>query len=341
MDLPQELLDYIVDLGSDYLDLSDCALVCRRLRSRAQWHLYQTVELMTSLCIDQLLNLLRVNPQLATYISEITTTSQQFVPLHGLDLRVALLLFRIKQIAPNSSIYLDIRPHDTRLVQYDTTSTRFVAPPAQIACLSLVTSLALLFVAEFPSILLFYLTNLENFTMETMDFHPALDTFGSPHLVQLATSLCRSITTLSIKNSDENDNHKFPGILIASCHSLESLVLDSVTFTDVMVVSASLRPKITLLEIAHFGYNMVKTLVDFLVDLSELVELVDFTEPRDHEEFSSEEYKDIVESLRYLLHASKGSLVDLRLLHCGTSYIRFIYVSKLTYRIPRSCEHLA
>ncbi|KJA19442.1 hypothetical protein HYPSUDRAFT_204658 [Hypholoma sublateritium FD-334 SS-4] len=271
---------------------------------------------MTSLRINQLIIFLRVNPRLATYISEITTSTQQFVPHQGLDHRLAFLLFRIKQISPHSSLDLEVRPHDTDLVPFDTTSTRFVAPPAQMACLSLVTSLKLVFVGEFPSILLFYLTNVTCLKLKIMDFHPALDTFESPRLVQLATSLCRSITTLSIKNSEENGNQKFPGILIASCHSLERLVLDAVTFTDDMVLSASPRPKITFLELADFRYDMVKTLVDFLVDLSEIYELVDFTEPQDREEFTSKEYNDIVEALRYLLNASKGSLVNLRLLHC-------------------------
>ena len=325
LDLSQELLDYIIDLqlsDSSYpslLALRNCSLVCRRLRWRAQRNIYRTINLTTQHRVNNLIGLISSNPRLAAYISTIATTAQQFAPINGIDSPLSFLLLRIRELSPHSTVSLEIHPHATNLVEHHTTATRFIAPATQTDRLSSVLSLELLGVDDFPADLLFYFANLKYLGIHNTVFHPALDTFASSRLVQLATSLCRSITTLLIHGHSQEE-YKFPGILIASCQSLEHLAIEAVTLTNDVVLPATPRPKITYLAIAHYKYDTVKTLADSLVDLSELLVINDTTEPQDHDydTFTDEKYDNTLTCLKYLLHASKSSLLNLHLSYCGT-----------------------
>lgn len=327
LDLSQELLDYIIDLQhSDsksgdraLLDLSNCALVCRRLRWQAQRNIYRKIHLITQHRVKELIGLVTSNPRLAVYISRIITSAQQLAPLHGLDISLASLFRRIKELAPHSAMSLEIHPHATSSVEHHTAATRFFTPATQMDCLSSIVSLDLFNIDEVPAVLLFHFANLKCLNICNSAFYPALSTFSSERLVRLSTSLCRSIRTLVIRSHMEEE-YNFPGILIASCQSLENLAIEAVALTNDVVFPATPRPKIIYLEIARYRYDTVKTLVDYLVDLSELLVINDTTEPQEHDydAFTDEKYDDNLQSLQYLLHASKGSLVELHLLYCGT-----------------------
>ncbi|KJA14907.1 hypothetical protein HYPSUDRAFT_72321 [Hypholoma sublateritium FD-334 SS-4] len=315
MDVPQELLDRFVGCGpvnySVYLNA--CSLVCRSLRSPAQRYLYHRVRLMTTERIDDLLEIIRDNALIATYIRRIYTTSQQLSDDYGLDVQLATLFLRIKEHAPHSSLFLSIIKHPTLPCDQDSTPTRHLTLDGLVHCLAQVHYLDVIHVEEFPSIVLFSFRNLKSLFLHHTGFDPELHAIEQEELLELSAPLRRSLLVLRISNLGY-----FPSIMVSGIGAqLENLYVKNVRFVDATVNMASPRPQILRISISNHDFGAMKTIVDSLVDFSRLIDLRDGTSPFRYQKSDKESSIQIHRSIQYALQACKDSLQILRL-HCMT-----------------------
>ena len=249
MDLPQELLDMIVDCGPDHGSdgdgdgdglqfYADCALVCRSLRGRSQYHLYFEVELYSSERIDGLLDIIRNDPLIAWYIRRINTTSQQLIEDYGLDVPLATLLLLIKEHSPQSSLAMTIMGHTGDMFEHDSSPERHLSPEGLVSCLSQVHYLKVKEVEEFPSVILFSFKHLSALCLIKTTFDPELHVIEQRQILQLAAPILRSVTGLELCNIEF-----FPGVLLSNFETLTTLNLKNVRFAEAAVDLESPRPR--------------------------------------------------------------------------------------------------
>lgn len=317
MDVPQELLDQFVGCGpvnySVYLNA--CSLVCRSLRSPAQRYLFHGVRLMNTERIDDLLEIIRDNALIATYIRRIYTNSQQLSEDYGLDVQLATLFLRIKEHSPHSSLFLSITKHPTPPFEQDSTSARHVTLDGLVYCLSQVHSLDVSDVLEFPSMVLFSFQNLKTLCLHHTTFDPELYAIEQEELLELSAPLRRSLVALRISNLGY-----FPSIMVSGIGAqFQRLHVKNVRFVDATVAVGSPRPQILRAILCNYDFEAMKTFVDSLVDFSGLKDFRDATSPYRYQQNNKESSIQIHRSIQYALHACKNSLQILRL-HCSESF---------------------
>lgn len=319
MDLPQELVDRFVDFGPtrNLAYLQACSLVCHSLRSPAQRYMFRAVRLMTAERIDVLLEIIRDNALIATYIRKIFTTSQQLSEDYGLDVPLVTFLLRIKEHSPHSRLYLSITKHTTATFEQDSTSERHVTLDGLVYCLSQVRALVVNDVEEFPSIVLFSLHNLEFLWLHHTTFDPELHAIEEEELVELSEALRKSLVILRIEKLGY-----FPSIMVAGIGpQFHVLLVKNVRFAGAAVDTESPRPKILQLALCDYDYGIMESIVDSLVDLSCLNHFRDVTPTMRYKEYDKEDSIQIHRSIRHVLNACKDSL-QLLSLHCSAFFNR-------------------
>ena len=326
MDLPQELLDMIVDCGPDHGSdgdgdgdglqfYADCALVCRSLRGRSQYHLYFEVELYSSERIDGLLDIIRNDPLIAWYIRRINTTSQQLIEDYGLDVPLATLLLLIKEHSPQSSLAMTIMGHTGDMFEHDSSPERHLSPEGLVSCLSQVHYLKVKEVEEFPSVILFSFKHLSALCLIKTTFDPELHVIEQRQILQLAAPILRSVTGLELCNIEF-----FPGVLLSNFETLTTLNLKNVRFAEAAVDLESPRPRILHMELSNFDYQTVRTIFDKLIDGSHLIEFIDGTSDIHYQPYNLAESTEIIQAVQYILNICKHSLEKLSLHYCASLY---------------------
>ncbi|KJA25561.1 hypothetical protein HYPSUDRAFT_406689 [Hypholoma sublateritium FD-334 SS-4] len=319
VDLPQEILDMIVDYGPDDDSsefYADCSLVCRSLRGRAQNHLYFKIELYSPDRIDELLEIIRNNSLIARYIRQINTTSQQLIENYGFDIPLATLFLLIKEHSPHSPLGMCIVNHTDDVFEHDSSPERHLSPEGLVSCLSQVHYLLVGSVEEFPAIILFSLEHLDVLCLERMSFDPELHVIEQRQLLQLAAPVLRCVTTLQLADMDF-----FPSVLLSSFEALTTLSIKNVRFTKAAVALQSPRPQITHIELSELNHKTVTRIVDSLVDVTHLIEFVDGTSPIYYQYYDAEESAKVTLAVQYVLHACKHSLQTLSLNCCASPYL--------------------
>ncbi|KJA19429.1 hypothetical protein HYPSUDRAFT_69297 [Hypholoma sublateritium FD-334 SS-4] len=307
--MPQEILDEIVDNGGgDIAQMGNCALVCRSLRSRSQKHIFRVINIDTTERIIQLVNLIRKNSLIPKYLHVVHTSSQQFLPIHGIDTELASFLLLIRRLVPHSSLWMLVTPHRSDTPNPHPDPMNHISPQLLLYCLSVVTRLELDRVPDFPAVALLNFRNLSHLSYIHTTTHPTLLTIFSPQrMYPLLPSFFRSITSLEIEKIA-----RFPGILISNCHALTHLIFVNTTLWISEVAAVSSRPQITHLTVSTFDLETIKTLVDTVVDLSRLQQLDDKTDFNHFEEDPlSTNYDELNQCYQYLLSESKYSLTYL------------------------------
>ncbi|KJA20869.1 hypothetical protein HYPSUDRAFT_68194 [Hypholoma sublateritium FD-334 SS-4] len=300
-DLSQELLDEIVDYG-DALDdpafFSNCALVCRSLRSRAQWHIYQDISVLTTLRVRELsAHMQNRNTHISSYIKRIMTTAEQLNTGHGLSPSFTRFLAIIKMQSPNSSISLRIVGGNFEVGE----CLHAFAPSCDYVeaslpeCLSIVTSLGLINIQDFPVMVFSHLCRLTELAITNVSFHaarfPASFPFGSLKL-------------LIVK-----DTEVLPGLVIRCCPQLLMLDLQDVGLSSAGVAAVRTPlPKIKHVFISHLRHKSIKMLVDSLVDVSSLETALDITRFEHLDENNPDESIGDAVSMQYMIHSCKRSL---------------------------------
>lgn len=97
LDMPQELLDRIVDYGGDdAVQMANCALACRSLRLRAQKHIFNDITILSTERVIQLIKLIQEAPVISKFLDVIHTSSRHFIPVHGIDAALASLFLLLR-----------------------------------------------------------------------------------------------------------------------------------------------------------------------------------------------------------------------------------------------------
>lgn len=318
--MPQEVLDEVVDYAADdtTAQMGSCALVCRSLRSRAQRHLFNDISIVTTERIIQLINLIQANPLISKYLDKVHASSRQFIPIYGVDTALASLFLLVKKLAPYSSLYMLVTPDTSATRNSHPWPMNHISQEQVLYSLSGVNRLEIIDVTDFPTAALFNFRRLSSLIYDNTTSHPSLLTIFSPQRMSpLPPSFFQNITHLEIISIA-----KFPGILISNCHALTHLTLCATTLWRAEATAVSSRPKITHLTIAKFDLEMIKTLVDAVVDLSRLRELYDETDFNHYEDTTLEDYQEINQCYQHLLSESRYSLVSL-FIFCST-WLRII-----------------
>lgn len=324
--LSNELLTMIVDHISSSdgytINLINCSLVCWPLRAPAQRHLFNSVRLPAIRRLEALLEIIRVNPVIATYIRWIVACSHwPFIvdTADGLNMPLAPILLRIKENSPHSPLNLTIRQFSSRF-RGEATPVYYVTPNAIHSVLSQLIRLEI-DRADIPMVSLSGRGQLKELFLNETRHHDLKSSEGS---LQLSAPLLSSVTDLYIGN-----NGAFPAILMASFPTLLSLVLNTVSFDEDFVVPDALpRPQILSLDISFFEFRTIEILVNSFVDVSLLEQLLDGTVAAFLEDYTIEECAEVTDAIRYILDRSKGTLEHLRI-NCSASFT-FLYSKTVT-----------
>lgn len=307
----QELLDEIVEYG-DALDDPDffhnCALVCRSLRSRAQRHIYKDISVLTTLRVQELsVHMNNRNTLISSYIKRITTTAEQLNTGHGLSPSFAMLLAIIEKQSPNSSISLRIfgGNSDVGACLHTFVPTCDYVEASLAKCLSIVTSLELNNIRNFPIVLFSHLRRLTDLAITHVSFY--------------ATGFPASFPFSSLKLLTVKDTKDLPGLVIRSCPQLLMLDLQHVSLSHTGVAAVRTpRPQIKHIFISHLRHKVIKMLVDSLVDVSYLETALDSTRCEHLDENDPDESIGDPVSTQYMIHPCKMSLHCLQV-NCSAS----------------------
>lgn len=196
-DLPQELLDAVIDLFFDDRGyLTSCSLVCKCLRHRSQKHIFKAVSLMiaghngfprqlaldrgilTSMNIDKLWEILRVNRPIAGYIFDIHLCSQEIICTEPHNTRFFSILGFIKANRTDPQLPLG----KLSITNTYTTQPCFTPHRSMAASFRNITSLELREVEKFPT---FVITSCPNIKRLLLD-HAEL--VGYPVMARLELS---------------------------------------------------------------------------------------------------------------------------------------------------------
>ncbi|KJA22356.1 hypothetical protein HYPSUDRAFT_67062 [Hypholoma sublateritium FD-334 SS-4] len=309
-DMPQEILDEIVDHGARNAGLlRACALVCHSLRERAQSHLFVQIKILTTERIFQLINLIHDNPTISKHLEMVHVSSRQFIPVHGINTALASLLLVVKKLSPHSSLCLMVFSHASD-TEHQPRPMNHISRELLLYSMSIVTGLQLHNLTDFPAAALFNFRCLDYVGWNKTTIRPSIGTIMGPHhMSTLPPFFFRNITRLEIFNIDD-----FPAILVMNCHALATLSLVNMSFSGPGATPASSLPRVEDLNVSAYTFAMIETLVDRVVDLSRLLKLRDAMKLEFEYEDEQEEDEEIVQCHRHLLSKSKYSLKTLQVL---------------------------
>lgn len=322
-DMPQEILDEIVDHGADdKVDMRNCALVCRSLRSRPQKHIYDDIRIATTERIVQLMKLIQENTLIANYLETVVVSSKQFIPVHGVNTALASLFLLVRKLAPRTSIRMAVIAGTSDTPDHHPQFTHHIPQELLLYSLSLVTRLWLDNVTAFPAEALFNFRRLEYLTYNNTTTRPDYSIMFTPHIPSsIPPFFFRSITRFKIINIKD-----FPAILISNCHALTHLTINNTTFKIAEGSTASSRPQITHLHLAKFNLETIKMLVNMIVDLSRLQLVWDETDWDYYVNPTSEIYRNLNLCYQHLLSDCRNSMTSLIIL-CS-AYFQSVYERK-------------
>ena len=311
--LSNELITMIVDhISTSYPSASNliyCSLVCRRLRSPAQRKLFKNVRLLNSCRIKSLLDIIRVNPSIATYIRVIVTGSHwPFIvdTDDGLNMPLAPILLRLKELSPHTPITL-------KIFQFFNKPGAEEIPVNYVTIDDMHSALSRLVMLEIEGADIPMVAFSGHGQLKQLGFNEAgCQNLKSENILQLPTPLLCSVTDIYAGYTDD-----FPGVLIAKCPSLRSLFLESVNFEEDFVEPGERAlPQIQSLNVSFFDFHTIEMLVDSFVDVSLLKQLLDSTVMTVLEDYAIEECLEIADATRYILDRSKNTLEHL-CMHCS------------------------
>ena len=319
-ELPQEILDEIVDHHpSDTRFLQACSLAHSMLRPRAQTHLFNKVHLPSSERVHRLLEIVKQNPRIATYISDLlfSTTFEHVIRDRGFDLSFLKLAAFIIASSPR----LDFRVYISGTIGDDYLYGAFEDISAQQKhCLAAVTHLTLTNLPKFP------LSLLRKFTAATYLRLDNASIESGPHIADLVRmnrhllpSELHAIQYLIVNGGDTSD---FPLSLISRCRTLDTLELMNITLypadTDKDgMMTDSYRPMLNSLCFSQCGLPTIQVLGNSVVDFSDL-EMVSNAEDCIHRESDKLLVED-AHCINYLMRSCGHSLQSMRLFCTGTS----------------------
>lgn len=315
--LSNELLVMIVDhISTSYpsaKNLVYCSLVCRRLRSPAQRKLFKNVRLLTNRRIETLLELIRANPSIATYIRVIVASSHwPFIvdTEDGLNMPLAPILLRIQELSPYTSITLKIFQLSNKLAAEE-------IPVNYVTINDMHSALSRLIMLEIEGADIPMVAFSGHGQLKRLGFNEARCTnLKSEDILQLPMPLLCSVTDIYVGYTQD-----FPGVLIANCPSLRSLFLESVHFEeDFVELGERDLPQIQSLNVSDFDFQTIEMLVDSFVDVSLLKQLLDSTVMTVLEDYAIEECLEVADATRYILDRSKNTLEHL-CMHCSKPFL--------------------
>ncbi len=327
-ELPQEILDLIVDHYDDTAFLRACSLANSKLRPRAQSHLFENLYLPSSERVHTLLEIVKQNPRIATYIFHIiyVTTFEHVIRDHGFDLPFLTLVAFIIASSPPGRLAMRLYINGTRGVHYLHGAFEDISAQ-QKQCFAAVTELTLNNLPKFPLSLLRKFTNAPYLVLGNASIE------SGPHfadLVRMDRHLLpdevHPIQHLIVNGGDPIKD--IPLSLISRCRALDKLELMNVTLhpsdADKDRMIDSYRPMLNEFCFSECDLPTIQALGNFVVDFSNL-KMVSNTEDCIHRR----QDKLLVEDAHYINHVMRScgrSLQTLSLFCTGTSQ-RFYLIS--------------